>query len=261
MEVFQELLARTDAGYRRWLASITDDVHGETVTVYCLDALPERHTTYGIGEWLPGYLMIGQDGDRGMFLECAGGGGPVFWADLGSRGQADLGVLAPAFGVWLRSGFALPSEPADDLPPAADVYVDSVPADALQLLVRLRTLLGVHWRFADLRGCSPPNRSWRCGRLRCAGCGTACSMLPSCGRTCTTPPTTAWKQYGRPARAEGPPDPRARSVRDASCARAARRVPGGEWVPSAVPAVGGGFRVAFVGCERDRDGVSWAAGS
>ncbi|WP_426513256.1 hypothetical protein ACPPVO_23115 [Dactylosporangium sp. McL0621] len=112
----------------------------------------ERHTTYGIGEWLTGYLMIGQEGDRGLFLRCDGGGGPVFWADLGGLGEVDLDVVAPVFEVWLHSRFALPPDPEPELPPTADVYVDNVPVDAVQLLVRVRKLLGVDWRFGDLRG-------------------------------------------------------------------------------------------------------------
>lgn len=101
--MFEQLLSRTDAVYQRWLASINDDVLAGAVAVYCLESLPERHTTYGIGEWLPGYIMIGQEGDRGMFLKRDGGGGPMFLADLGSRGEADLHMLAPAFETWLRA--------------------------------------------------------------------------------------------------------------------------------------------------------------
>ena len=116
-----------------------------------MESLPERHTTYGIGEWLPGYLMIGQDGDQGAFLRCDGGGGPVFWADLGSRGEVDLYVVAPEFEEWLHSCFARPPEPESEMPTTADVYVDNIPVDAVQLLVRARKLLGMDWRFADLR--------------------------------------------------------------------------------------------------------------
>jgi hypothetical protein len=152
VETFEQLLSRTDAVYQRWLASITDDVVADAVAVYCLESLPERQTTYGIGEWLPGYLMIGQEGDRGMFLKCDGGGGPVFWADLGSCGEADLDVLAPAFEAWLHSRFALPPDPEPELPPTADVYLDNVPVDAVQLLAQLRKLLRVDLRFGDFRG-------------------------------------------------------------------------------------------------------------
>lgn len=74
-----------------------------------------------------------------------------FRADLGGLGRVDLAVVAPVFEVWLRSGFALPPGPQPDLPPTADVYVDKVPVDAVQLLARARKLLGVDWRFRDLR--------------------------------------------------------------------------------------------------------------
>jgi hypothetical protein len=147
----EQLLPRTDAVYRRWLASVTADVLADGVVVFCLESVLERHTTYGIGEWLPGCLMIGQEGDRGLFLRCDGGGGPVFWADLGGLGEVDLDVVAPVFEVWLHSRFALPPDPEPELPPTADVYVANVPVDAVRLLVQVRRLLGVGWRFGDLR--------------------------------------------------------------------------------------------------------------
>ncbi|GAA2385670.1 hypothetical protein Cme02nite_72600 [Catellatospora methionotrophica] len=56
-----QLLSRSDAGYRRWLASITDDVVADGVLVFCRDSLLERNATYGIGDWLTGCLMIGQE--------------------------------------------------------------------------------------------------------------------------------------------------------------------------------------------------------
>ncbi|MET7951183.1 hypothetical protein [Micromonospora sp. NPDC005324] len=67
----------------------------------------------------------------------------MFWADLGGLGKVDLAVVAPVFEVWLRSGFALPPGPQPNLPPTADVHVDKVPVDAVQLPARARKLLGV----------------------------------------------------------------------------------------------------------------------
>ncbi|MEU8419715.1 hypothetical protein AB0C15_02410 [Micromonospora sp. NPDC048835] len=151
MEMVEQLTARADAAYQGWLTSVTDDVVADSVVVYCRTSLPERNTTYEIGEWLAGYLMIGQDGDRGFFLKCDGAAGPVFSADLGGLGVADLTVVAPVFEVWLRSGFPLPPEPQPDLPPIADVYLDRIPVDGVQLLARVRKLLGTDWRFGDFR--------------------------------------------------------------------------------------------------------------
>ncbi|GAA1642458.1 hypothetical protein [Actinoplanes couchii] len=145
----QHLLSRTDAVYQRWLTSITDDVDAGEVVIFCRESLPERHTTYEIGEWLPGFLMIGQDGDRGLFLACDGGGGPVFRSDLGGPGEADHEIVAPDFAAWQRSGFPLPREP--ELPLTADVWVDDIPINTVQLLVRMRKLLGADWRFGELR--------------------------------------------------------------------------------------------------------------
>jgi hypothetical protein len=86
----------------------------------------------------------------GFFLRCDGGG-PVFWADLGGLGEADLEVVAPAFEVWLRSGFSVPPDPAPDMPLTGDIYIDKMPVDGVALLMRARRLLGTDWRVGDLR--------------------------------------------------------------------------------------------------------------
>ncbi|MCZ7373775.1 hypothetical protein [Micromonospora sp. WMMC250] len=198
MAMVEQLVSRTDAAYRRWLASVTDDVAADGVVVYCRESLPERNTTYAIGEWLTGYLMIGQEGDRGFFLRSDDGGGPVFSADLGGLGEVDLAVVAPVFEVWLRSGFALPAEPEPDLPPTADVYVDGIPVDRVQLLARARKILGVDWRFGDFRSllAAQPFLAARSARLYVLL--RDLEGAPSCGPTCCTPPITAWKRCGRP---------------------------------------------------------------
>jgi hypothetical protein len=63
---------------------------------------------------------------------------------------------------------ALPPDPDPKLPPTADVYVDSLPVDAVQLLVRVRELLGAGWRFVDLRGllAAQPFLAARAAQLR-----------------------------------------------------------------------------------------------
>ena len=64
MEMIEQLVSRTDAAYERWLAAVTDDVAAAAgVVVYCRESLLERNAAYGVGEWLAGYLMIGQEGD------------------------------------------------------------------------------------------------------------------------------------------------------------------------------------------------------
>ena len=152
MEMIEQLVSRTDAAYQRWLVAVTDDAATAAgLAVFCRESLLERNTTYEVGEWLAGYLMIGQEGDRGFFLRCDGDG-PVFSADLGALGAVDLEVVAPAFEVWLRSGFALPPpDPAPDMPLIADVYIDKMSVDGVALLMRARKLLGADWRVADLR--------------------------------------------------------------------------------------------------------------
>ena len=150
MSAFEQLVIRTDIAYQRWLASTDGDVFDddEIVAVFCRNSLRERNATYEVAQWLPDHLMIGQEGDRGYFLTCDGAAGPILCIDLGGLSAGEGTVVAPTFEAWLRTGFALPPEP-EWL--TADVYVDRVPVDSVQILYQLRKLLGATWRFSDLR--------------------------------------------------------------------------------------------------------------
>lgn len=152
MSAFEQLAIRTDIAYQRWLASTDDDVLSDDtiVIMFCRDSLRERNATYGIAHWLPDHLMIGQEGDRGYFLTCDGAAGPVLCIDLGALTVTDGTVVAPTFEEWLHTGFTLPPEPESERL-SADVYVDRVAADSVQILYRLRKLLGATWSFSDLR--------------------------------------------------------------------------------------------------------------
>ncbi|GAA4965051.1 hypothetical protein GCM10025331_66570 [Actinoplanes utahensis] len=152
--MIERLVSRTDAAYQRWSAVVDDDVDATAdggLLVFCRESLLERNTTYEVGEWLPGHLMIAQEGDRGYLLRCDGDGGPVFSVDLGGLGSADPEIVAPAFEAWQRSGFALPPDPEPDLPTIADVYIDEIPVDGVALLMRARKMLGADWRVVDLK--------------------------------------------------------------------------------------------------------------
>ena len=50
MSTIEQLMARAEPAYRRWLDSITDDliVDNGVVALHCRDTLPERNATYEI---------------------------------------------------------------------------------------------------------------------------------------------------------------------------------------------------------------------
>ena len=63
---------------------------GDTVYFYNFKNLVERNETYAIREAEPNYLLIGQDGDLGYFINIKNGGDHIYSLDLGALGSLDM---------------------------------------------------------------------------------------------------------------------------------------------------------------------------
>jgi len=63
---------------------------GETVYLYNYKDLWERNKTYGIQDVKPDYVLIGQDGDVGYFINGKGNNDRVYSLDLGALGSLDM---------------------------------------------------------------------------------------------------------------------------------------------------------------------------
>lgn len=67
---------------------------GESISLYPAAHLQERNTTYAIDQDAPGYLFIGQDGDRGYFLNLTSVDEKLYAIDLGALGCLDMALAA-----------------------------------------------------------------------------------------------------------------------------------------------------------------------
>lgn len=63
---------------------------GDTVYLYNYKDLVERNETYAIRDAEPDYLLIGQDGDLGYFINIKNGGDQIYSLDLGALGSLDM---------------------------------------------------------------------------------------------------------------------------------------------------------------------------
>ncbi|WP_051304967.1 hypothetical protein [Chitinilyticum litopenaei] len=73
--------------------------------LYHLDDLIERNDTFEISQYLPGYLLIGDDsGGRGILASCEHPGHPVYICSLGSLAKNDFVLLAATLQQWQASG-------------------------------------------------------------------------------------------------------------------------------------------------------------
>ncbi|MGA7509149.1 MAG: SMI1/KNR4 family protein [Erwinia billingiae] len=65
-------------------------VKGDTVYLYNYKDLLERNETYAIQDIEPDYLLIGQDGDLGYFINVKNKSELVYSLDLGALGSLEM---------------------------------------------------------------------------------------------------------------------------------------------------------------------------
>lgn len=65
-------------------------VQGYTVYLYSYKDLVERNETYTIQDVEPNYLLIGQDGDLGYFINVKNNSEKIYSLDLGALGSLDM---------------------------------------------------------------------------------------------------------------------------------------------------------------------------
>jgi hypothetical protein len=64
--------------------------NGDTVYIFDYKDLVERNDTYAIQESVPGFLLIGQDGDLGYFINLSDDSDKIYSLDLGALGSLDM---------------------------------------------------------------------------------------------------------------------------------------------------------------------------
>ena len=69
----------------------------------------ERNTTFVVSDYLPEWLLIGDDGGgRGIFLDHTDQEGAVYIVGLGCMHPSDAILLAANLAEWVAQGFPLP---------------------------------------------------------------------------------------------------------------------------------------------------------
>src|SRR5262245_27821858 len=78
-EAENEMGVKFPEEYRRLLTYSDGLFANDIVKLYSIDEIAERNSTYEVAEYLPGYLMIGDDsGGYGIFLDTGSNPSPVY---------------------------------------------------------------------------------------------------------------------------------------------------------------------------------------
>jgi SMI1 / KNR4 family (SUKH-1) len=94
------------------LLKLSNGLHAlnDRVVLFSASELDERNSTYEVGEYAPGWVMIGDDsGGRAILLNARQDPIGVFIVGTGSMVPDDAEQLAPTIESWLDRG--LPYEP------------------------------------------------------------------------------------------------------------------------------------------------------
>lgn len=87
------------------LLTQADGVHADQFVLYSCRDLPERNTTFEVGVYAPGFVIVGGDGG-GSAIVMRGGPGqsPVFLVGHGTMQPADMIYLAGSLAEWIEAG-------------------------------------------------------------------------------------------------------------------------------------------------------------
>jgi hypothetical protein len=103
-----ELAVKFPKEYRLLLASSDGLFANDLVNLYSTQEIAERNRTFEVAQYLPGYLMIGDDsGGSGIFLDTVSSPSPVYLMGHGSLDLSDAIVLAPTLTDWIHQRFPL----------------------------------------------------------------------------------------------------------------------------------------------------------
>ncbi|BEM72196.1 MULTISPECIES: SMI1/KNR4 family protein [Serratia] len=64
--------------------------NGEALYIFNYKDLVERNDTYAIQDSVPDFLLIGQDGDLGYFINLSDDSDKIYSLDLGALGSLDM---------------------------------------------------------------------------------------------------------------------------------------------------------------------------
>jgi hypothetical protein len=107
-EAENELGIKFPEEYKLLLTSSDGLFANDLVKLYSTEEIAERNSTYEIAQYLPGYLMIGDDsGGYGIFLDNGSSPSPVYLMGHGSLLLSEAIVLASTLTDWINQRFPL----------------------------------------------------------------------------------------------------------------------------------------------------------
>jgi hypothetical protein len=78
------------------------------VSIYSVDDLVERNTTYEVLEYCPGFLLVGDDsGGRGFLIDLKDDAGRIYGSGLGDLDPSEFVTIASTLQDWVDLGLSV----------------------------------------------------------------------------------------------------------------------------------------------------------
>lgn len=78
------------------------------VSIYSVDDLVERNTTYEVLEYCPGFLLVGDDsGGRGFLIDLKDDAGGIYGSGLGDLDPSEFATIASTLQDWVDLGLSV----------------------------------------------------------------------------------------------------------------------------------------------------------
>lgn len=94
--------------YKDFLCSTNGGEVGNGIYFYSTEDILERNRTFEVNEYLPNYILIGDDsGGRGIFMMASKVSTSVKMVGLGSLSEEDFTDVSPNLKEWIESDLTL----------------------------------------------------------------------------------------------------------------------------------------------------------
>jgi cell wall assembly regulator SMI1 len=122
-----------------------------SLSLYSTEELVERNTTYEVALYMPGWVMIGDDGGgRGIVIDCTQPQSAIYRVGMGVMQAEEAVYLAASLAEWIKSGFDLKDDPPSDKPAFVDVWLVRMPAKGPKALLDLKKQLAIETSMGEL---------------------------------------------------------------------------------------------------------------
>ncbi|KZZ83919.1 SMI1/KNR4 family protein [Bacillus sp. SJS] len=137
--------------YRQLLIQTNGFSIGGGVAIYGTEDIEERNATWEVSEYAKGYVAVGDDGEGNVFLMLQSKeDNRVICVESGTMNPAHTSEDSVDFAQWIKRGCSKSTISHEAAPETCHIILQTVPANGLKDLIKIKNVLGINISSADL---------------------------------------------------------------------------------------------------------------